>query len=267
MFATDHNITRIARKIRGLGRLGVVWGNLGLDLLLPPRCANCSADLADAHDRLLLCADCREALAPAPWPFCQRCGTPSSGGNDPCQHCPRSRKSPLEFDAVVPLGAYRDELRRAVLAMKQPAGDSLSTTMGRLYCSRRADLLGSFEPDLVAPVPMHWTRRLVRGTNSAEIIAGQLARRLNLPMLRGMLVRRRNTKPQAGLSPRERFRNVHGAFGLGTGYDIGGARAILVDDILTTGATCSEAAKVLKQAGAKTVVAAVLARAPGTRGQ
>jgi len=156
-------------------------------------------------------------------------------------------------------------LRRAVLTMKRPAGDSLSTVLGRLYSSERADPLASFEPDLVVPIPMHWTRRLGRGTNSAEIIAGQLARRLNLPMLRGVLVRRRNTLPQASLTPSERFRNVHGAFRLATGYDIGGARVILVDDILTTGATCSEAAKVLKQAGAETVVAAVLARAQGAR--
>jgi predicted amidophosphoribosyltransferase len=123
--------------------------------------------------------------------------------------------------------------------------------------------LAELDPDLVAAVPMHWRRRLLRGTNSPEVLARHLARHLRIPLAVRMLVRGRNTLPQADLTPGERFQNVLGAFRLGAGYDLRGARVVLVDDILTTGATCSEAAKVFKRAGAAMVVAVVAARAEG----
>ena len=112
---------------------------------------------------------------------------------------------------------------------------------------------------------MYWTRRLFRGTNSPEILARHLARHLGIPLAGGMLIRCRNTLPQAHLPPGKRFQNVLGAFRLGAPYDLRGAKVVLVDDILTTGATCSEAAKVFKRAGAAMVVAAVVARAEGPR--
>jgi ComF family protein len=122
-----------------------------------------------------------------------------------------------------------------------------------------ADLGG----ELIVPVPMFWARRLARGTNSPEIVADCLGRSLGVPVGRRVLCRCRNTMPQAGLLPRERFRNVRGAFRVRAGYHLDGRRVLLVDDILTTGATCSEAAKVLKQAGATLVAAVVVARAQG----
>lgn len=110
---------------------------------------------------------------------------------------------------------------------------------------------------------MHWTRRVVRGTNSPEILAACVAKGLNLPLAMGVLRRRRNTELQPHLRPAERFANVRGAFEIGSEYDMAQARVLLVDDVLTTGATSSEAAKVLKRAGAAMVAVAVLARAEG----
>jgi predicted amidophosphoribosyltransferase len=110
-------------------------------------------------------------------------------------------------------------------------------------------------------------RRLFRGTNSPEILAWRIAGQLGARVAPGMLFRSRNTLPQADLPPGKRFQNVRGAFGLRAGYDLRDRKVVLVDDVLTTGATCSEIAGVLKRAGAATVVAAVLARAegPGSR--
>ena len=164
---------------------------------------------------------------------------------------------------MVPLGQYRDELRRAVLSMKQRHYDHLSTTMSRLYTFCRGQQALDFQPHVAVPVPMHWTRQIDRGTNSAEILAVEIARKLGISTAPRMLTRCRNTLPQTELLPENRARNVRGAFRLTTGYDIHGARVLLVDDILTTGATCHEIAGVLKRAGALSVIVAVIARAEG----
>jgi ComF family protein len=145
--------------------------------------------------------------------------------------------------------------------MKHGAGEPLSAAMGDLLVAKRRGMLAAVEADVVVHIPMYWGRRLVRGTNSPEILARRLARRLGIPWESRLLVRRRNTLVQPDLPPRERFRNIQGAFRVDKGYDLGGARVLLVDDVLTTGATCSEAAKWLKQAGAAHVAVAVLARA------
>ncbi|HUT13621.1 MAG TPA: phosphoribosyltransferase family protein [Thermoguttaceae bacterium] len=146
--------------------------------------------------------------------------------------------------------------------MKRPAHDSLSAAMGRLLAALREEQFAQLNLDLVVPVPMYWMRLARRGTNSPEILSQCLGQHLGVPVRR-VLSRRRNTLPQADLSPRDRFRNVRGAFCVRKGRRLGGRRILLVDDILTTGATCSEAARVLKEAGAELVAAAVIARAQG----
>ena len=106
---------------------------------------------------------------------------------------------------------------------------------------------------------------LARGTNSATILAELVAGHLRIPLVEWALVRRRKTLPQADLPPGKRFRNVRDAFGSPTGYSLlRDARVLVVDDVLTTGATCGEAARSLKKAGAKAVFVAVLGRAEGT---
>jgi predicted amidophosphoribosyltransferase len=148
--------------------------------------------------------------------------------------------------------------------MKQASGDLLSAATGRLYCHGRGDEVGRLRPDVVTAVPMFWTRRLVRGTNSPDILAEWLAWRLRVPLDLEMVVRRRNTPPQAGLRRAQRIANVRGAFRLRAGYYLEGVRVLVVDDVLTTGATAGEVAGVVKQAGAAMVAVAVLARAMGS---
>jgi ComF family protein len=234
----------------------------GLNLLFPPRCACCEADLPAHHDDLLLCEDCRVLLGPKLWPCCPRCGAAGipPGGPGGCRSC---RKTPLKFDAAIPLGSYNDQLRRVVLRMKRPSHDSLSVAIGRLLVLRRGQQLAELRTNLVVPIPMYWARRLKRGTNSAEILAEAVGRSLGVPVGRRVLSRCRNTLSQDGLSPVQRFRNVRGAFRVRGGRHLEGIRVLLVDDILTTGATCSEAAATLKRAGAAAVAATVVARAEG----
>lgn len=119
-------------------------------------------------------------------------------------------------------------------------------------------------PDLIAPVPMHWWKRLIRGTSAAETLACSLASTKSLPIASDLLRCRRYTKTQSLLTGEERRLNVKGAFAASRRYDISGARILLVDDVITTGATCDSAAKVLLEAGAGAVYAISIARGAGT---
>jgi len=147
--------------------------------------------------------------------------------------------------------------------MKRPWGQPLAIAVAHLLSDLVAEQLPDRPLDVVVPVPMHWTRRMRRGANNPEVLADVLARRLRIPMARKLLVRIRKTLPQFTLPPGERFRNIHGAFRATAGYHLEAARVLLVDDILTTGATCNEATRVLKGAGAVEVVVVVAARAEG----
>lgn len=110
---------------------------------------------------------------------------------------------------------------------------------------------------------MHWLRRLWRGTNAPESIAGRLAKELRLPVAADLLICRRLLKNQSSLSTDERRRNVRHAYRASSRFNIQGARVLLVDDVITTGATMHEAARALRKAGASTVYAVAVARTTG----
>jgi ComF family protein len=254
------------RFVAAVGRLGRWADSLRkstLGVLYPPRCVCCDADLDSFAAEPTLCEVCQGSLAPAVWCGCRRCGGPVPEATPPQETCPYCRWESLEFEAAVTLGTYGGKLRDAVLKMKRPGAEPIAQAMGTFLCHRRGDQIRALCPKVVVPVPMHWMRRFVRKGNSPDVLATQVARFLQTPCQTRLLKRIRNTKPQKELTPSERRRNPVGAFGLSTAYHIRGARVLLVDDVLTTGATCSAAAKALKQAGAAAVVVAVLARAVG----
>jgi ComF family protein len=177
--------------------------------------------------------------------------------------CPACAGRRFAFDRVIRLGIYAGPMRAAVLRMKKDENRPLAEGVGRLLLAMRAIDLARLEASLVVPIPMYWWRRYRRGTNSARTVAEVLARRLELPLLPRLLVRRRNTLPHSNLSPEARRRNVRDAFAASRRYNINGLGVLLVDDILTTGATCHAAARELRRAGAREVTVAVAARAEG----
>ncbi len=254
---------RLARWARGVGVAG-------FRLLFPRRCAWCDAELpepAELPDRarellgVQVCGECEQAMVPAEWSACGRCAAPRSPWAVDGAECPACRGSNLKFHAAVALGRYEELLREAVLRMKRYPGEPLAAATGCLLWKHRAGELGDFGPDLVVPVPVHWRRRFQRASNSPEVVAAVLGRGLGVPVRR-LLVRWRATPPQAALPVGKRFENVRGAFRIRRRNGLTeGASVLLVDDILTTGATCSEAAGVLKRAGAARVMAVVIARA------
>jgi len=166
----------------------------------------------------------------------------------------------IRFDEAIAAGIYDGLLRHLVLRAKHPAEESVATSLGKLMSRRANDRLRELRPDVVATIPMHWRRRLVRQTNSPELMGEVLARSLGVPFAPRLLKRTRATKPQPSVATSDRIPNVRNAFRLRRGYALAGATVVLVDDILTTGATCSEAARALRRAGAERVVAVVAAR-------
>jgi ComF family protein len=250
--------------IRWIGRLrqGIsVLATAGGSLLFPPRCAGCEAELLEADGPGSFCVHCLARLAPSPWHGCRRCGGEIPEGDGSAERCPNCTNLSLRFDAAVTLGSYHAGLGEVVLRMKRPSHHALSLAMGRLLAERRHEELLGLGAGVIVPIPMFWARRLGRGTNNPDVLAGCLGQSLGIPVRHHVLIRHRNTLPQAHLPPSRRFENVRGAFRVRNPDAVRDARVLLVDDVLTTGATCSEAAKMLKQAGAACVAVAVVARA------
>jgi ComF family protein len=228
------------------------WTARGFDLLCPPRCGLCGADVAAAGDAALVCAACEPALV-ADRPRCLGCGA----GGDPagCGRCgPRTRPC----DGLAVLGPYADELREAILRAKRPAGAAVAATLAALLVHRHRETCRAWAVDVVVPVPMHWRRRVVRGTSAADELARGVAAGLGLPCRR-WLVRHRGTRMQNELPPEERRGNVAGAFRASRA--VAGRRLLLVDDVATTGSTLAACRNAAVSAGAAAVYAAVVARA------
>jgi ComF family protein len=246
-------------------RIGRSLANIasgGMDLLFPPQCTYCQADITEPLDNIMLCSDCCSRLVPDRWIGCRHCGGAILEGCEDSDGCSMCREPPLLFDTVVAVGGYHN-LQDAILRMKRPLHAPLAVALGRVLALKRLDQLAALQADTIVPIPMYWARRMKRGSNSPEILADCLRKKLGIPVRHRLLVRSKNTLPQVGLSPKQRFRNMRGAFRVRSSRPLQGARILLVDDVLTTGATGSEAAKMLKKAGASMVAVAVVARAQG----
>jgi len=231
------------------------------NLLFPPACTFCGGEMAPQTP--MLCAAC-VALLSGPTPAaCGRCAHPLPRHWSERQWCPRCRGRRYHFDRAVALGCYRADLRQAVLRMKRPTAEPLTHSMGLLLGNHLRETTLGQPADCVVPVPMHWNRRLHRGTNTALILGAAVGKCLGRPCLGRLLRCRHKTRKQGTLRPAERFVNVRDAFRVSTGYDITEARVLLIDDIMTTGATLSEAAKELRRGGARSVEVAVVARGTG----
>ncbi len=246
----------VGTGLRALAR-GVV------ELVFPNRCGVCETDRADGTGgefRHNLCAACHRAVTTDPHPACPFCAMTVGPHTDTSIGCAACRGSSFGFDAAVRLGPYDGRLRDAVLRMKSMAGEGLAEQMGGVFWEAQRSNLSNRGFDVVVPVPLHWSRRFTRGYNQAEAIGRGLALGLGIAFAKSALVRVRNTPQRAQPTATARRENVKGAFRVRRGASIAGKGVLLVDDVMTTGSTASEAARTLKSAGAATVVVATLAR-------
>jgi ComF family protein len=239
-----------------LGKTGRMLAQGLLQILYPGVCNVCGRALTP--EEAGCCTGCRSILTHDPYPSCSRCGAtvgPYVAGPDDCPHC---RGAHFYFDRTCRLGPYQGRLRELILLMKRRRHAELAELLGYIWAEHSAARLQAEACDAVVPVPLHWRRRWWRGYNQSDTLARHLAARLGLACQPRWLRRIRHTPQQTLQTPAERRTNVRGAFAAAPGTDLSGQAVLLVDDVMTTGSTCSEAARALKRAGAVRVVAAIL---------
>jgi ComF family protein len=240
--------------------MGLTTTNAAVRLFLAPACAACDADLERPLDGPV-CGACWRAIQKLTPPCCVRCGDvlPSWRPADP--RCPRCRRHEPLFSLARSAGLYDGSLRRIVHAYKYERRRVLAQPLAALMLQAGADVLAG--ADALVPVPLHPWRALRRGFNQAD----DLARHLGLPVWR-VLRRRRHGPPQAGLPASRRHANVRDAYALARFTAAVGPRrllpnrvVVLVDDVMTTGATLEACGRVLLDAGVRNVRALTIARA------
>ena len=228
------------------------WWQMLLDFVLPPRCVLCG----EASGPICICVACIDDL---PWlgTHCHRCSLPLGSYKDRvCGAC--IQKPPPFDDSICPL-QYEFPVNRMVQGFKFKRQLATGRVLSHLICEHVASRVSGL-PDLLIPVPLHNLRLISRGFNQAYELASYAGKLLDLPLLDNALRRQRNTRAQSGLSRKQRRRNLQGAF-YWHGARLSGRHVALIDDVMTTGTTLSECARVLKKAGAKRVDVWVAARA------
>ncbi|HHX63577.1 MAG TPA: ComF family protein [Chloroflexi bacterium] len=224
------------------------WYHTLLDLVYPPHCVACGQPGA------WLCTRCIQKASAYHPPVCPHCGTPVSPSGA-CHAC----AGPIPCLAGVRVvGPYRPPLRQAIHALKYEGMRVLAAPLGAMLAT--AYRTHALTPRLVVPVPLHPARIRQRGYNQALLLARETGRRLDLILHEKALVRRRDTPSQVGLGRSARRANVYGAFSC-PATDVAGESLLLIDDVVTTGATLEACALPLLEAGAKAVWALVVARA------
>jgi ComF family protein len=240
---------------------------LALDALLPPQCLSCAEIVSEPG---ALCAACWAKLRFINAPHCGICGWPfemdpnggeaadgAPSGDLVCGACLRE---PPKFDRARAVLAYDDASRGLILGFKHADRTHAAPAFARWMARAGAELLVT--ADIIAPVPLHWSRLLARRYNQAALLGNGLATLTGKTSLPDLLIRRRRTPSQGWLSRSERLRNVAGAFAVRPSRlpQVRGRRVLLVDDVLTTGATVGACAAVLRRAGAASIDVLALAR-------
>jgi ComF family protein len=251
--ATDD--TRPTRLRRIAGALRATFG-LAVDVALPQLCASCREPVGDAG----LCPACWAKLSFIAPPYCERLGIPFTYDPGPGILSMEAIADPPAYHRARAAVRYDDVARTLVHAFKYGDRLDLAPTMGRWMATAGRTLLS--EADALVPVPLHWRRQWARRFNQSALLAEVIAKASALPVTYRALKRVKATPQQVGLSQSARAQNVQGAFRVPPDgkAEVAGRRLILVDDVLTSGATTDACARALLRAGAAQVDALVFAR-------
>jgi ComF family protein len=240
---------KLLEQLRRIGR-GVV------DVVLPPRCLACGRIVEEPD---ALCGRCWGGITFFAPPWCAGCGLPFEhpmGEDAVCGDCARERRA---WDRARAVLRYDKNSRQLILGLKHADNTHVAPAFGGWMRRAGGEVLADAE--FLVPVPLHWTRLFRRRYNQAALLANAIHAAGGPPVAADCLARRRRTPSQGHLGPLARERNVRTAFAVRRPAEVVGRRVVLIDDVMTTGATVDECARVLKRAGAASVGVLTLARA------
>lgn len=238
--------------------------------IFPSNCRLCGNPLVNLS-RLPVCVECLHAMPPLSGGLCSICGERLVGPRflldgeaDLC--CDLCRRAQPPYSKAVAYGSYEGGLRELIHLLKYERVRPAANVLGRMLAEAIAELSPQLEDAkaIVVPVPLHSSKLRQRGFNQSELIARAavkiISSRMQLQLSSGVLERCRETQSQIGLSRHQRRENMRGAFAVTGKQQISGQTVLLVDDVMTTGTTVSECARVLLRAGASNVFVATVAR-------
>jgi ComF family protein len=231
-----------------------------VDLVLPPTCLACRKPVSAAG---CLCSACWNGAGFIERPFCERLGTPFASDMGEGALSPSAIADPPAYDRARAVARYSDVVRDLVHLLKYGDRLDVAPAVGRWMARAGAELLS--DADALVPVPLHWSRLWQRRFNQSAALARSVAALRSLTVLDHILARTRATPPQVGLARSERAKNVQGAFEVAKAARIAvkGKKLVIIDDVLTSGATVDACARALRRAGAARVDVLVLARVVG----
>lgn len=231
-----------------------------VDIIYPRRCQACKDKLAQDSIDKLICARCWSKLKKNAPPFCHSCGRRLDKNGFAKNICAQCQKSAPHFDRAFSPCVYDGAIRELIHEFKYNGKDHLGRPLSRLMIEFALTYnLPMQMLDYIIPVPLHNSRLREREFNQAEVLSKFIAAEFKKELLNDVLRRHRHTKNQAELEMQERLLNVKGSFCVTDNSLIKGKNLLLVDDVLTTGATSSEAAYALKASGANIVFVLTLA--------
>ena len=218
-----------------------------LDLFFPPRCAICDTVLTTGSGHI--CDKCRTKLRPIKAPTCFKCGKEVL--RDDIEYCSDCRRKPRSYEKGFPVYKYVPPLTDSIMALKYAGKKEYASFFANAIYERYSKDFALLGIDTLVPVPVNKKKLASRGYNQAQLIAGLLGKRMNIPVRSDIIDRVSDTVAQKELTPEEREMNLRGAFTVKRQVDIG--TVLLVDDIYTTGATIEACAQALKKAGVSKV--------------
>jgi len=231
-----------------------------LDLVYPPHCVACERSLHDESGRFF-CSDCLAGLPFVPETRCPKCGHELAEHATVHTRCRACEGKSLFFKSASAPFKYETPVRELILQLKLAHQRSFAVPLAGYLADHLES--GGLMPsiDAVVAVPLHWRRRLTRGYNQSQLLAERVSEHFGVPNLAKCLLRVRATKSQTSFSMRKRMENLRGAFAVRRRAMLRGKTVLLIDDVLTTGATCAECSRILKQEGsAAAVYVATVAR-------
>ncbi len=230
-----------------------------LDFVFPPECISCQKGLGGEQGPMW-CEACLKQLFSDPEKCCPTCGAEKTPPLFPEGRCRLCRDIKLKFDRAICVGNYHSLMQNLIVKLKGNFDESLALQFGMLLGNRLRAIPDYFPCDLIVPTPIYWWNRLRRPSYLAAIIAEGVARQLGTPVELDVLRCLRKTQKQGTLDTISRFKNVQDAFGVKRPRLVAEKAVLVIDDVITSGATANQIASVLRKAGASRVVVGAIAR-------